>query len=176
MRRWSVRALSPTSRWSVAKWFPSVRQSFTDVSAHGSVIQQQVLEEFRSTVKNGTQKFEEKRHSCYPRPQPVLPLLSPYQSSVHHHGNNLQHFDLLFAGTATATVQLLTFWKLAKKWFDYERRPFYMLLFWLRIYGQAVTDQSPLNCNQLPNHSLTSPQPVSTDLKPITIRMVNSCQ
>ena len=58
----------------------------------------------------------------------------------------LQHFDLLFAGAAT--VQLLTFWKLAKQWFDYERRPFNMLLFWLRIDRQLVTDQSPLSCNQ----------------------------
>ena len=62
----------------------------------------------------------------------------------------LQHFDLLFAGTETATVQLLTFWKLAKKWFDYEWRPFYMLLFWLRIDRQIVTVHSPLSCNQSP--------------------------
>ena len=102
-------------RRSVAKWFPSVRQSFggeftnvTDVSAHDSVISQQVLKEVRSTVKNSTKNFEEKGPSCYPRPQPVLPLPSPYQSSVHYHGNNCSLFDLLFAGTATATVQLLT--------------------------------------------------------------------
>ena len=43
--------------------------------------------------------------------------------------HQLQHFDLLFTGAATVTVQLLTFRKLATKWFDYERRPFYMLLF-----------------------------------------------
>ena len=83
-----------------------MRQSFggftnvTDLSGHDSVISQQVLEEVRSTVKNGTQKFEEKRSSCYPRSQPVLPSPSWQQ---------LQHFDLLFAGAATATVQLLTF-------------------------------------------------------------------
>ena len=47
----------------------------TDLSAHDSVISQQVLEEVRSTVKNGTQKFKEKRPSCYPRSQPVLPSL-----------------------------------------------------------------------------------------------------
>ena len=150
MRRWSVSALSPTSRQSVAKWFPRVCQSFgdgftnvTNLSAHDCVISQQVLEEFRWTVKNGMQKFEEKRPSCCPRSQPVLPSHSPYQSSVHHH-------DLLFAGAATATVQLLTFWKLAKKWFDYERHPFYMHLFWLRIDRQLVTDQSSLSCNQSP--------------------------
>ena len=60
------------------------------------------------------------------------------------------HFDLLFVSAATATVQLLTFWKFAKKWFDYERRPFYLLLFWLRIDGQLVTDQSPFSYNQSP--------------------------
>ena len=48
----------------------------------------------------------------------------------------LQHFDLLFAGAAT--IQWLTFWKLAKKWIDYERRPFHMLLFWLRIDRQLT--------------------------------------
>ena len=70
-----------------------MRQSFgdgftnvTDLSVHDSVISQQVLEEVRSTVRNGMQKFEEKRPSCYPRSQPVLP--SPCQSSVHHHGIN----------------------------------------------------------------------------------------
>ena len=62
----------------------------------------------------------------------------------------VQHFDLLFAGAGTATVQLLTFSKLAKKWFDYERRPFYMLLFLLRIDRQLVTNQSSLSCNQSP--------------------------
>ena len=59
-RRWGGdrSALSPTSRQSVAKRFPSVRQSIGDVftnvidlSAHDSVISQQVLEEVRSTVK-----------------------------------------------------------------------------------------------------------------------------
>ena len=70
-----------------------MRQSFddgftnvTDLPAHGSVISQQVLEEVRSTVKNGKQKFEEKRPSCYPMSQPVLPSPSPCQSSVHYRG------------------------------------------------------------------------------------------
>ena len=62
----------------------------------------------------------------------------------------LQHLNLLFTGAATVTVQLLIFGKLATKWSDYERHPFYMLLFWLRIDRQLVTDQSPLSCNQSP--------------------------
>ena len=44
----------------------------------------------------------------------------------------------------------LTFWKLSKKWFDYERHPLYMPLFWLRTDWQLVTDQQPLSCNQSP--------------------------
>ena len=142
MRRWSIGALSPTSRRSIAKWFPSVRQSFgdgftnvTDLSAHDSVISQQVLEEFRSTVKNG-----KKRPSCYPRSRPVL-IACSLSIVCTPSWQQLQHFDFLFAGAATAAVQLLTFWKLAKKRFDYERRPFYMLLFWLRIDQQLVTDR-----------------------------------
>ena len=82
----------------------------------------------------------------------------------------LKHFDLLYPGAATATVQLLTFWKLAKKWFDYERHPFYMLLFWLRINQQFVFDQSLLSCYQSP----VIHRPVSTDRKPIAVRTVNS--
>ena len=52
------------------------------------------------------QKFEEKRPSCYPRSQPVLPSPSPCQSPVD---DQLQHFDVLFIGAATVTVELLTF-------------------------------------------------------------------
>ena len=144
MRRWSIGALLPTSRRSVAKCFPSVGQSFgdgftnvTDLSAHYSVISQQVLEEFRSTVKNGTQKVSTSNAFAFSLSIVCTPSWQ-----------QLQHFDVLFAGALTATVQLLTFLKLAKKWFDYERLPFYMLLFWLRIDWQFVTDQSPLSCDQ----------------------------
>ena len=84
----------------------------------------------------------------------------------------LQNFYLLFAGAATATVQLLTFWKLAKKWFDYERRPFYMLLFWLRIDWQLVTAQ----LQPVTDHSPTIRRPISTACKPISVRIVNSCR
>ena len=157
MRRWSIGALSPTSRRSISKWFPSVRQSYgdgftnvTDLSAHDSVISQLVLEEFRSTVTNGTQKFEK-------RDLLAIQGLNQYTAFAFSLSivrtpswQQLQHFDLLFAGAATATVRLLTFWKLAKKWFDYERHSFYMLLFWLRIDRHLVTDQSPLSCNQSP--------------------------
>ena len=59
MRRWLIDALSPTSRRSVAKWFPSVRQSFSDgftnvmnLSAHDSVISQQVREELKVVHKS----------------------------------------------------------------------------------------------------------------------------
>ena len=123
------------------------------------LISQQVLEEFRLTVKNGTQKFGERRRSCYPRSQPVHHLPSPYQLSVYHHGNNCSIL-IYSVGAATATIQLLIIWKLAKKWFDYEKRPFYMLLIenlstvshcHRPVTTQViVTNQSPLSCNQTP--------------------------
>ena len=92
----------------------------TDLSAHDSVVSQQVLDEVRSTVKNATQMFVEKR-PWYPRSQPVLP--SPCQLSVHHHGNNC---SILIYSLQAQQLQLSSFkiWKLAKKWFDYEMRPF----------------------------------------------------
>ena len=129
MRRWLIGTLSPTSWRSVTKWFLSMRRSFgdgftnvTDLSAHDSVVSQQVQDEVRSTVKNGTQMFVEKR-PWYPRSQPVLPLPSPCQLSVHHHGNNC---SILIYSLQAQQLHLSSFkiWKLANKWFDYEMRPF----------------------------------------------------
>ena len=152
MRRWSIGALSPTSRWSVAKWFPSVRQSFsdgftniTDLSAHDSVISQQVLEELKMV-----RKIPGKKTFLLSKVSTSTAFAFSLSIFFTPSWQQLQHFNLLFAGAATAIVKLWTFWKLAKKWFDYEKRPFYMPLFWLRIDRQFITDQSPLICNQSP--------------------------
>ena len=152
MRQWSIGAVSPTSRWSVAKWFPSVRQSFgdgftnvIDLSAHDSVISQQVLEKLKMVGKIwGKQTFLLSKVSTSTAFAFSLSIVCTPSCQ------QLQHFDFLFAGAATTAVKLLTFWKLAKKWFNYEMRPFYVLLFWLRIDRQLVTDQSALSCNQSP--------------------------
>ena len=93
-----------------------MRQSFgdgftnvTDLSAHDRVISQQMFEEVRSTVKNGMQKFEEKRQFCYPRSQSVLPSPSPCQSSFDHHGINCNILIYSLQAQPTTTLQLLTF-------------------------------------------------------------------
>ena len=148
MRRWSIGAVLPTSRWSVAKWFPSVRQSFgdgftnvTNLSAQDSVISQQVLEKLKMVGKiQGRQTFLLSKVST------STAFIFSLSVVCKPSWQQLQCFDFLFAGAATATVKLLTFWKLAKKWFNYERGPFYVLLFWLGIDRQLV----PLSCNQSP--------------------------
>ena len=135
-----------------------------------------MLEEFRSTVKNG-----KKRPSWYPRSQPVLPSPAFSLSIVCTPSwQQLQHFDLLFAGAATATVQLLTFWKLAKKRFEYDRRPFYnsFLYAFFLIENRSTVSHRPVTAQLQPvtDHSSTIRRPVSTDRKHIAVRTVNSCQ
>ena len=69
--------------------------NITDLSAHDSVISQQVLDEGRSTAKNGVQTFVEKRD--------LLAIQGLNQYCLHLLGNNC---SILFYSLQAQQLQL----------------------------------------------------------------------
>ena len=120
-----------------------------------------MLKEVRSTGKNGTQKFEEKRPSCYPRSQPVLPS-PPYQSSVHHHGINCSVLIYSLQAHLQRNGSIM--------------KGFRFIYAFVLIENRSTVSHRPVTAHLQPvtDHSPTIRRPVSTDRKPFAVRTVNS--
>ena len=88
----------------------------------------------------------------------------------------LQHFGLLFAGAAIATVLLLTFWKLTKEIIRLKASFLYAFVLienWSTVSDWPVTTPlQPVTIIQ----PLVARRPVSTHRKPIAICTINSCR
>ena len=177
MRRWSIGAFSPTSRRSVAKWFQSVCQSFgdgfinvTDLSAHDSVISQQVLEEVRSTIKNG-----KKRPSCCPRTHPVLASLLLI-NRLYTILATIAAFWFTFCRRSNCNCPVVNILKTCKEMVRLWNVSF--LYAFVLIENRSTVSHRPVTAQLQPvtDHSPTIRRQVSTDRKLIAVRTVNSCR
>ena len=143
-------------RRSVAKWSPSVRQSFGDRLQTSPTCLRMAASFRNKCSKSSDRLFKMLRKSSRKKDLLAIQSLNQYClrllliNRLYTIMATIAPFWFTLSCAATATVQLLEVWKLAKKWSDYKRSPFYMFLFSLRIYRQLATDESPLSCNLSP--------------------------
>ena len=137
---WSISASTATSCRMVAKWFPSMYRSYH--YGNGFAICRRPVCALKHHFVTHFTKFTSTIQAFV-----VSSLISLLSVELHNHQKiQLQHFDLFFAGPATAVVILLTSCQLAEKQFYFERHILICMLSLSVIYRQRshllVTDRS----------------------------------